>query len=579
MARSATAVILRESGRFVGDQIVKGGALVAAATIAFKLVSAMWRVVVGNVFGHEDYTALRGSHFFAVSIVFLVWAVFEQTIGPALLPVFNEEKNKRGEVKAWRFATAVMIGALILSGAGAALAFAFPGAWTAFSEFLANKEAPRDSSELLSLQISYLAAAFVCVSISVVTYKILNSYKKFFWPQVGQGGMRLVMIGVTVGGVVAGLSQTMTARVLGVGVAVGSAFWLLIHLMALGRKSLMFSRPEFRSAAMRRFLLLAAPLFIGSVIAQFRDLVNYNAVLFPLSQQGTDLITASSIGRTIPTGLDALIPFSVSVAMFPYFCDLVDKGDLKGLGEILTRSSRVLMLAFFALGGAVAVMSLPFMTAIYFNVDGSTVRLAALVSVCYVLVLPALAVEKFLMVGFFSNRRMVAPIVLGIAFSFLSVGVSVVGIRYVGLTGAAALATVALGYAVARYLKVLALAVVLRRTVPIFPARATAWFLVRAVIVAGVCAGSAWLVRFGYETWRPLETALAGGVKARLLFALPEIALGGVASIAAGLAAIRLLRMDELGWVIDWIRRKRGGKGGDGTDKAGVRVSAERPPG
>lgn len=561
LAGSTTAKALRESGRFVGDQIVKGGAVVVAATVAMKLVSAMWRVIVGNVFGHEDYTALRGSHFFAVSIVFMVWAVFDQTIGPALLPVFSEEKNKRGEAGAWRFATAVMIGALVLSGAGAALAFTFPGAWTAFSEFLTNKEAPRDSSQLLSLQISYLAAAFLCVAISVITYKVLNSYKKFFWPQVGQGGMRLVMIGVTVGVVVAGLPQAMTARVLGIGVAVGSAFWLLIHLVALGRKSLMFGRPEFRSAAMRRFLLLAAPLFIGSVIAQFRDLVNYNAVLFPLSQQGADLITASSIGRTIPTGLDTLIPYSVSIAMFPYFCDMVDKGDLEGLGKILTRSSRVLMLAFFALGGAVAVMSLPFMTALYFNVDASTVRLAALVSACYVLVLPALAVEKFLMVGFFSNRRMVAPIVLGIVFSFLSVGVSVVGIRYFGLTGAAALATVALGYAFARYLKVLALAVVLRRTVPIFPARETAWFLVRALTVAGVCAGSAWLVRLGYETWRPAGAALAGGVRARLLFALPEIALGGGASIVAGLAAIKLLRMEEFGWVIDWIRRKRGGRG------------------
>ncbi len=51
MASSTTGKALRGSGRFVGDQIVKGGAVVVAATVAMKLVSAMWRVVVGNVFG------------------------------------------------------------------------------------------------------------------------------------------------------------------------------------------------------------------------------------------------------------------------------------------------------------------------------------------------------------------------------------------------------------------------------------------------------------------------------------------------------------------------------------------------
>jgi peptidoglycan biosynthesis protein MviN/MurJ (putative lipid II flippase) len=308
---------------------------------------------------------------------------------------------------------------------------------------------------------------------------------------------------------------------------------------------------------MRRFLFLAAPLLVGSAVAQLRDLVNYRAVLFPLSRAGTDLVSASELGRTVPMGLDNLVPYSVSIAMFPYFCDMVDKDDLGALGEAITRSARVLVLFFAALAGALAAVALPVTAVIFANLDSGTLRLAALASACYLCVLPALAVEKPFMVAFFSNRRTVTPTLLGVVFSFASIGVSVVCIRTIRLTGADALLGVAAGYVAARYMKVVALAVFLRRKVPIFPAPQTAAFLARALAVALVCAGSAYLVRLAYEARWPLDAAIAGGARLRLLRAAPEVALAGAASIAAGLAAIRLLRMDELDWVMDWWRRRR----------------------
>ena len=546
------------SSRFVGDRIIKGTALVAAATILLKLVNLFWRPVIAWVFAGEQYRQFTDAHFFAFNIVFMVFCVVDQTVGPAFLPIFSEKRNREGESAAWRLASAVMVIVLAAAGAAAALAFAFPGAWTVLSEALAGKRAPEGASELLELQVAYMAPAFIGVAISVVTYKILNSYKRFFWAQAGEISMRAVMIVCTIAVAVAGISQGSMARVLGLGVAAGSALRVLTHVLALGRKTFSLRPPSFRDPAMKRMLLLAVPLLIGSMIAQLRDLVNNYAVMFPLED---GLVSANGYGRALPSALDALIPFSVSVAMFPYFCDLVDKKDLGRLGTVLTRSGRVLMLGFFALAGAVAVMSRSFTMAIYAKQPADTIALAALATALYVAVLPALAVEKLLMMGFFSNRRTIAPVVLGAVFSFFSIGISVVGVRFFGFTGAQALATVAVGYAAARYLKVISLAVMLRRTVPIFPAKETAWFLARAVIVAGVCAGSAWLVKSGYETWRPVAAALEGGPRARLAFALPEIAAAGVASIAAGLAAIKLLRMEELSWVVDWIRRKRAGKG------------------
>jgi peptidoglycan biosynthesis protein MviN/MurJ (putative lipid II flippase) len=293
------------------------------------------------------------------------------------------------------------------------------------------------------------------------------------------------------------------------------------------------------------------------VIAQFRDFLNNYAVLRFV---GEGLVTASNYGRGIYSTMETLVPLSLGVAMFPYFCDLVDRKDLAALGRILTRSGRVLVVAFFAFSGAMIVMSSPFtylLFGVWKKMERGDLALVALANACYLGLLPALALEKLVMQGFYSNRRMIAPTVLGLVFSFLSVGISVVGVRALELRGADALAAVALGFVISRYLKTTALVLVLRREVPLFPGGEAARFFPKAVAVAAATAGAAALVRRGYETVLPLRSAVEIGAASTLLRVAPEIALAGAVSIACGLLAMRLLGMEELGWVADWIRRRR----------------------
>ena len=100
-----------------------------------------------------------------------------------------------------------------------------------------------------------------------------------------------------------------------------------------------------------------------------------------------------------------------------------------------------------------------------------------------------------------------------------------------------------------------------------FPAGETLVFIVKALAVAAAAGGSAAVVRFAYESTWPLVSAVKVGALTTILRVLPEIAIAGTISIAVALATIRLLRMEELGWVLDWFRKKRGG---------GVRADAPR---
>ena len=104
------------------------------------------------------------------------------------------------------------------------------------------------------------------------------------------------------------------------------------------------------------------------------------------------------------------------------------------------------------------------------------------------------------------------------------------------------------------------LVAVLKRHVPMFPERESALFILKAGLVCAATATPACLVRLLYESRWPIEGALAKGGVALLARVGLEIVIAGTASIAGGLIAIRLLRMEELSWVLDWFRRRHTSK-------------------
>lgn len=540
----------------LGEGILRGGAAVAAAVVLAKLSGIAWNWVLLWAFTDR---AVTDAYLFASGLVFAVFSVAQQSVAPAFLPVFLEERSRHGERAAWGFAVAAFLAVAATASAAAAAAIAFPGAWAELSSFLTGARTSPASAELLSTGVSWMAPAFVGIAASVATYMALNAYKRFFWAHAGESVMRFIMIAAMLAAVATGLAGVGAVRWLALGVVAGAFARLLVHLVALGRRLGSCGLREFRGAAFRRFLALAAPLLVGVLFSTLRDLVNHYAVLWP--QEG--LVTANSNGRRIFTAMGELVPMSLSIAMFPFFCELVDRNDAKALGELLTRSGRALALVFFPFSAAVAALSGPFAYVIFGStgkLSSGELSLVALANACYVTVLPAYAVEFPVTRGFFSTRRMIAPTAAGVVFSFLSVGVSVLAIGVLGLQGEVALAAVALGYVATRYMKLGVMIALLRRTVPAFPLRESCFFLARALAVAAAAGGAAWAVRAGYELFFPIEEALARGRLAMLLRTMPLIALAGGAAIVCALGAIRLLRMEELAMVAAWIRQRRRGR-------------------
>jgi peptidoglycan biosynthesis protein MviN/MurJ (putative lipid II flippase) len=529
----------------VGERIVRAGIAVFIAHACFKLLGFVQFFVVGGIAATPTWETVYGFAF--TGVVFSVFLIGEELIGPALLPVFIGAKERQSEGAAWRVANTLWTFQLLILLAVVLVLMLVPELLTRWLTYWD----PVQDQEYFGLAVSglrWMAPALVGFSLGSTTYMLLNGYKKFFLAAFGDAVWKaMVLLGVGLGMGLLGCSW----RALALGVVAGSIGKLLTHLIGLRGKLWMF-RPcvDARNPEFRAMLRLMAPLLLGIVFAKVRDFYNHITVLSSLEVGG--LIKANAYGRKLFEAISMMVPYTLSIAMFPFFCDLVARNSREHLGEILTKSGRMLLVVFLPVAMVFTVYSHALVQLLIIGeFSAADARLAGVSMACYTLVLPAAGLEMMLMQAFFAHRRMWLVTGLGMLFSLLSIMISYIGIIHFHASGAAALLVVALGFVISRTLKALALTGFLKQSVPLFPTKATSWFLLKLILVGAVSTAAVYGVFLGWD-------ALLGTPADKIPLAGKLCA--GVAAAATGyLLSIWLLRIREPLEMLQWAWAKTRG--------------------
>lgn len=532
------------SSASTADRIVRASVAVGIAHICFKLVGLAQSIIVGRYLESELFDVI-----YVFAFEGIIWSIFfrlgEETIGPAFLPVFMEEKDLRGERQAWRLANVVLTLQALLLVLVVGLIIAFPDQVIQLSTFW-NKEVDQDKYALARESLIWIAPTLIGLSLGSTTYMILNGYKRFFLAAFGETSWKICVLVF----LVVGMSWfELGYRALLLGLLVGGAAKLITHLCGL-IKELRFVRPSFdiRHPALRTLGWLMLPMILGTVFSICRDFFNNVAVLSYIDTDG--LMKANSFGRKLFVAIGWMVPYTVSIAMFPFFCEMVDKKDVARLGKSIEEACRSLCALFIPGALIIAVLSQPIALALFEGGEFSArdARWAAISNACYILVLPAYSLEYVFMQGYFANRRMWAVIGIGVVFSMFSVGVSYVCIVLLGMEDIQALMAVALGYTVSRTLKTVTLATLLKRVVPMLPLVPTVVFLLRSLLVGVICAAVALGISLG------LAQVFDDGTAKLVLLTRVALALAG-AGLCFFLCAW-LFRLREPFTMIQWGLQK-----------------------
>jgi len=552
----------------LADRMIKGSAAVFAARIFLFMFGIVQAKALWHYFGQS---ALTDGFLFALeAVVMQFFLAAEKLIVPAFVPVFMEQVNKGSEEKAWETATGMLklfalAIALVLVGL-----MVFPGALVNLFAWMTRKEFDPGRMAHVTFFVRWSSPTIMGLVLGSVTYAVMTSYKRFFLAAFGEAASKLCIIaGVLAAALAAGSASPAATKIMAAFLLAAGFARVGTHLWAL-RDKLGKLKPlaPLRSPAMRKYLILAAPLAIGVVVARGRDMFNGYGVMIVLEE---GVLSANSYGRKIFTAVNGLVPFSVAIAMFPFFCEMVDRDDKAELGRFLTKACRMLLLVFAPMAAGVAVLSLPFFRAVFQSgrADIEFIRLAALANVCYVAVLPAQAIEAVIMQAFFSDRRMIAPTVIGIVMSSASVAWSWYAVAVLKLTWSDAIMAVALGYTASRYVKVVLLVVFLKKTIPAFGLRETLGFLARLLAVVTFTAGIAWELKWIYEGLVEVHCGTLTGMRLAARIG-PQLAVASAAGLVFFLLGCRVLRLSELGEMLRWAREKLRRRGKASAGAGGV---------
>ena len=527
----------------LNSNIQKAGAKVLVPHLIIKFAGLFANYYIPNHYSLAIAEVFKVINDSVLNVAFLIG---EQCLAPSYLPVFARAKEEQGEARAWRYTSILFNFQLLLLILVVSAFILFPETFvdwlTDYKGTDPNKLARRD---LFIHMLPFAAWGLIGMSLASLTYVVLNGYKEFFYAAFGDSILKLSIVGGAMAGVVL---KSNDWRYIAGGAVAGGTLKLATHLFALGwtrirKYSLAF---DLSDPYVKAFVVLVLPLLLGVLISQGREQVITKVLT---SQLNLKLYFGN--GRNLSDTIQFIVPYTLSIALLPFFCDLSARSDNARLGAVLTQIIRILIWVFVPVGIVLAAAALPLTKILYEGpkYNAASLDLTAHVSSLYAMQLPFAAIEMMVMQAFFSSKRVIAPTIAGFVFSALSAGTAYVCVEYGYVTTPIGILTlVALCLIVARMLKSLLLVVLLRWSVPVLPLVETGAFGLQ-LLIAGAAAAVAAVgaARLNFGEGRPRQIALSVVIAA--------------AGFAVFLAVSLALRMEEpkefWRWTMEKIKRRK----------------------
>ncbi|MBA2523704.1 MAG: murein biosynthesis integral membrane protein MurJ [Solirubrobacterales bacterium] len=517
------------------------GRRLGRSTAFFSIATGLSRVagLVREIFAASYFGV--GIQMSAFTIAFLVPNLVRSLFADAALqaafvPVFTEQLERGRKVEAFRLASTLIFGALLVLGLITAI-------FILAAPVLMPLFAPGYSGEELDLTVALSRILFpilVMLGVSGIVVGVLNSYNRFGVFAIAPLFWNLAIIAVLVG-LAPAFPDGDEIYAYAIGVVVGTILQLAMVAYDLRNTPLRLSRVfEWRSDLVKRVLLLMLPVTISLGLINFNLAINgiFGSLVPGQGEDAPAAIDKAFRIYMLPQGM-----FSVAVAtvVFPTLARFAARRAYDDLRSTVANGMRMILLVLVPAAAAIFVLSEPMVRIVYERGDFSAgdTDLVSTALFWFAFSLPFNGLFLLLTRTFFSLQRPWIPTAISGLNLLITAGVSLALYKpygVAGIVGATALATFA---------SVIAQVVVLRRELGGIEFGSLLDGAVRIVAASVLLAGVSYLV------WNALDGALGMGTLAQIGSLSAGLAAGGMVYLGGVLA----MRVPEARQLLGVLRR------------------------
>ncbi|MBA2420359.1 MAG: murein biosynthesis integral membrane protein MurJ [Thermoleophilaceae bacterium] len=508
----------RERGR-----LARSTAFFSFATGLSRIMGLAREVVAASLFG---VSGAMSAFTIAFQVPNLMRALFaDSALQGAFIPVFTELLEKGERREAFRIASSLFFGIMILLGVVTAL-------FVVFARPIMGLFAPGfdDDPALADLTVSLAQLMFpivVLLALSGVTVGMLNSFGHFSVPALAPIAWNAVII-AAIAGLQPILSEDDEIYSYAIGVLVGTVVQFVLPLPWLrGRGGQFTLSLDWRSERVRHVLKLMLPVTIALGLINLSLLINSLFGTLVSTSAPAAIDKAFRIYQ-LPQGL-----FSISIAtiLFPTLSRLAARGERDDLRRTMGNGVRQICLLLIPSAVLMAVLAEPITRLVYergvFGADATDQVTEALV--WWSISLPFQGVSLLFSRTFFSLQRPWLTTALSAANLVVNAGVAAALYAPLGIAG------IVIGTVAGTVVMCVAQGVVLRGDLDGVEGPRTLGSAARMLLA------SVPLAALAYGAWYGLAEALGSSLAAQIASVGAGISVG----LAAYAAAVWLLRVPE----------------------------------
>ena len=520
-------------------QVAKAAGVVGIATLASRIMGYIRDMVMSWAFGTS---AAADAFYVAYRIPNLLRELLaEGSMSAAFIPVFTETLTRGSKEEARRLANAVLARLLIILAIITALGILFAPYLVKVIAWGWKYETYRDKILLATTLTRMMFPYLLFIGLAALAMGMLNSLRSFLSPALSP-----VMLNVMIIASVVLLAPRLPNPIMGaaIGVVVGGLFQFLIQVPGLSREGMML-RPRITPShpGVKKVGSLTLPIFLSSSVTQLNIFISTILASF----LATGSITYLFYGMRFihfPLGIFGI---AIATAVLPTLSAQAARQEMGEFRDTLSLGIRLVFFIMFPAMAGLITLRVPIVNLLLEHGEFNHVSTEGTASALlfYAVGLWAFAGVRIVAQAFYSLQDTRTPVRIAILALAANIVLSIIFIQTPLQHGGLALAT-----SLAAMLNIWLLTKRLRKKIGRMDGRRIMNSLLR-VVPSSIAMGAigAWIARD--PAW-----LIAGSA----FYKIKLLGGGMVASVVFYVAAMLILRSEELAFLWSLIQGKRKGQ-------------------